>query len=82
MYKFTCRNCGTIFSGSKGHAKCPHCHLVAGCEYDSSYSHSSYSHSHSSYSHDDDDYSFSTGSSSFDSFGGGVSDGGGNSGDW
>ena len=61
MYKFTCRNCGTTFSSSKRHAKCPHCHLVAECEYDSSYNHSSYSHSH--YSHDDDDYSFSTHSS-------------------
>lgn len=77
MYKFTCRNCGTTFSSSKRHAKCPHCHLVAECEYDSSYNHSSYSHSH--YSHDDDD---SPGSSSFDSFGGGFSDGGGSSGDW
>ena len=74
MYKFTCRNCGTTFSSSKRHAKCPHCHLVAECEYDSSYSHSHYSH--------DDDYSFSAGSSSFDSFGGGFSDGGGSSGDW
>ena len=79
MYKFTCRNCGTTFSSSKRHAECPHCHLVAECEYDSSYNHSSYSHSH--YSHDDD-YSFSAGSSSFDSFGGGFSGGGGSSGDW
>ena len=81
MYKFTCRNCGTTFSSSKRHAKCPHCHLVAECEYDSSHNHSHYSHDDDNYSHDDD-YSFSTGSSSFDSFGGGFSDGGGSSGDW
>lgn len=79
---FTCRNCGTTFSSSKRPAKCPNCHLVAECEYDSSYNHSSYSHSSYSHDHDDDDYSFSTGSSSFDSFGGGCSDGGGCSGDW
>ena len=83
MYKFVCRNCGMHFKGSSMYSTCPSCHMTGEREESSS---SSCSHDYS-YDHDDDDYSFSTGSSgssfdSFGSFGGGVSDGGGCSGDW